>query len=99
MIYKTFTGELVDTGTATMSWEDALVGDADVPVSAATGRADAREVLYKNNDSYWRFRLFPPGLRRAPQVHSITQQQAARWLVLSGHDLPEDLKIFTDLFA
>ena len=85
------TGVLVDTDKAVQSWDEATFWNGNNHISKATGDQFLHETLYKSSEGRY---YIVHSSQRQGSVDSATwteKEEAAKWLLLNEHELPEDL--------
>lgn len=90
---------ILDTDKAVQSWEEAADWNGNNSISRATGSQWSHETLYKSSKGrYWleRSSQYQGSL---PSADVISDEEAAAWLLLMEHDLPEDLREVADKVA
>lgn len=92
MTYRLDDGTVVKTENATRSWEEATRWDGHNHISVATGSQWTHEALYRSRKGrYW---LEHTSQRQGSKDYAewLSEHTAAQWLLINGHELPEDLK-------
>jgi hypothetical protein len=87
-------GTVIDTDNAQEHWNESTDWDGRNQISRATGDQWCHQTLYKSrkgryyivHESQWQ------GSR--PHAEWISPEAAARWLLLMGAALPEDLVVY-----
>lgn len=84
-------GVLVDTDRAAKEWEEGVYFNGSNHISKATGNQFDHETLYKSSKGrYYIVRSSQWQGTRDRAIES-TPEAAAKWLLLNGYELPEDL--------
>jgi len=85
------TGILVDTAKAKQTWEEATFWNGNNHISKATGDQWTHETLYKSAKG--RYYILHSSQWQGSRDHAeeIPPRDAAAWLLLNEHELPEDL--------
>jgi hypothetical protein len=84
-------GTVVDTEKAAASWKEARDWDGRNMISRATGSPFTRETLYKSRRGRYYIVFTSNWEGQLSSARWITEKEAARWLLVMGHSLPEDL--------
>ena len=89
--FKLDNGVVVDTAKASNHWEEASDWNGSNHISRATGDQWTHEDLYRSSKG--RYYLVHSSQWQGSRDHAeeICQEEAAKWLVLNDHELPEDL--------
>lgn len=90
--YKMEDGVIVKTENATQKWEEDTFWNGSNHISRATGSQWSHETLYlSKKGNYW---IEHTSQMQGSVDHAewIDQHGAATWLIVNGHELPEDLK-------
>lgn len=90
-------GGIVNTKKATQSWDEATDWNGNNHISRNTGMQWNHETLYLGSkgryyivrESQWQGSL--------PSAEIITDEQAARWLDLNDHEVPDELAELAEL--
>lgn len=88
---ETEDGTIINTDKAEAHWEEATWWNGHNHVSMATGDQWVHQTLYKSskNRYYLVTRSQWQGVRDS--ANFLTEQEAAKWLILNNHKLPKDL--------
>jgi hypothetical protein len=89
-------GTVLDTENATAHWDEETDWNGNNQISRATGSQWDHQTLYRSrrgrfylvHESQWQGSL--------PHAEWISEQEAARWLLMMEHELPDDLQPFAD---
>ena len=89
--FKLEDGAIVDTDRAAQSWEEATFWNGNNHISKATGDQFTHETLYKSSKG--RYYIVHSSQWQGSRDHAeeIPPRDAAAWLLLNEHELPEDL--------
>ena len=87
---------VVDTDNSTQSWAEDTDWNGNNHISRATGSQWTHQTLYRSrkgryyivHESQWQGSL--------PHAEWVSGQEAARWLMLMEHELPDDIQQFAD---
>ena len=85
-------GTIVKSENSTAHWDEETDWNGNNHISRATGSQWHHQTLYRSrkgrywveNTSQWQGSM--------DSAEWVSPQEAARWLLLMGHELPEDLK-------
>ena len=94
--YEMSDGMIVDTGNASAKWAECRYHDGKNLVSLATGSQWDHETLYRSRRGRYYIEHYSQWEGSVPDAEWISNEEAARWLLKMGHDLPEDLKGMAD---
>jgi hypothetical protein len=83
---------LVNTKNAIESWNEDTEFDGRNQISKATGSQWEHETLYKSRKGNYYIVHESNWQGTTPEAEMLTRQEAARWLILNNHDLPDDLE-------
>lgn len=84
-------GRIVDTDKAIASWTEATRWNGSNHISKATGSQWTHEKLYKSSKGHYYVVRDSQWQGSAPFAYWLSDQEAASWLLLNDHDLPDDL--------
>ncbi len=85
------TGVLVDTDKAAQSWDEATYWNGNNHISKATGDQFLHETLYKSSKGRYYIVHSSQWQGSVDSASEIDEEDAAKWLLLNEHELPEDL--------
>ena len=91
MRYRMDDGTVVDTKNATASYREALRHDGHNSISVATGSPWEHEMLYRSRRGRYWIEHASAWQGSTPYASWVSDEEAARWLLANGHDLPADL--------
>ena len=87
---------IVDTDKAAQSWAEATRWNGSNHISKATGSQWEHETLYLSaRGRYW-IESTSQYQGSIPSARFVEREEAARWLLLNEHELPEDLGDLAD---
>jgi len=86
---------VVDTETALNKWEEAPELDGAFHLSRSNNSIDWRDTLYKSKRGIY-YITTRASFSSRTTAKCVSLKEAAAWLVLNDHPLPEDLKEFED---
>ena len=91
-------GKLFKTGNALNAWKEGTTWDGRNRISVATGSQWDHERLYKSlKGTYW-LESWSDWQGDVATAEIMSKHDAATWIVLNGHDVPDDLaQIIADL--
>jgi len=89
-------GTVVDTDKASASWAEATYWDGHNHVSKATGDQWTHQTLYRSRKG--RFYVVHSSQWQGSRDHVewVSPQEATRWLLVNGRELPAELKALED---
>jgi hypothetical protein len=90
--YRMEDGTVVDTEKATKHWEEDSYHDGSNFISKATGGQWTHEDLYRSRKGRYYIVHSSQWQGSKPYAEWVSQREAARWLTLNEHELPEELK-------
>jgi len=91
MRFRMEDGTIVDTDLATASYQEALDWNGKNHISRATGSQWEHETLYRSSKGRWYIVRKSQWQGTLPEARWVTAEEAARWLALNDHELPEEL--------
>ena len=90
--YKTDDGEILNTEKATNSYREDTVSNGSNMISCATGSQWVHETLFRSSKgNYWIETTCQWG-NVMPSGYMISNNKAASWLAMNGHDIPNELE-------
>ena len=89
-------GVIVNTEKASESWDEATYWDGRNHISKAPGSQWNHETLYRSRKGRYYVVSSSAYQGSRDSAEWVSNAEAARWLLLMGHDLPEELKEFVD---
>lgn len=84
--------KVFDTEKAKARWEEVLDFDGGNHISRVTGSQWNHETLYKSLQGRYYVVRSSDVQGSQDEMEILCPREAAAWLILSDHDLPEDLK-------
>jgi hypothetical protein len=90
--YKTEDGTIVDTDKASQSWNEETDWNGNNYISRATGSQWLHETLYRSSKGRYYIEHESQWQGSLPSAEFISNEEACKWLLRMGHDLPVDLK-------
>jgi hypothetical protein len=90
--YRMDDGSVVDTEKAVQSWEEATRWDGRNHISQATGGQWNHQRLYKSRKGRYYVEHWSDWQGSTPHVEWVSPEEAVRWLLTNGEELPDDLK-------
>jgi hypothetical protein len=94
--YEMSDGMIVDTANASQTWLEETDWDGNNHISRATGSQWDHQRLYRSRRGRYYIVSFSQWQGSMPSAEWISNEEAARWLLKMGHDLPDDLKEVAD---
>jgi len=85
-------GTVVDTKNAVATWEEDTFWDGRNHISKATGSQRHHQTLYKSRKGRYYVEHTSNYQGTHDRVEWVSPEEATRWLILNGEDLPEDLQ-------
>ena len=89
-------GTIIDTSNATQSWKEETDWDGHNQISRATGSQWDHETLYRSRKGRYYVEHTSAYQGSRPRVEWVSPEEAARWLLLMGHELPANLVQYED---
>jgi hypothetical protein len=90
--YKMSDGMVVDTDNATAQWAEATRWDGQNHVSVPTASQWNHQALYRSRRGRYYVVRWSQWQGSVPAAEWVSNEEAARWLVLNAHALPADLR-------
>lgn len=84
-------GTVVDTQNAVKDWKEDTFWDGRNHISKATGSQWHHQTLYKSRKGRYYVEHTSAYQGSRDHVEWVSREEAARWLLTNGHELPEDL--------
>lgn len=94
--YRMPDGTIVDTDNASAHWEEETRFDGNNHISLATGSQWTHQTLYRSRRGRYYVEHSSQWQGSSPSAEWVSEQEAARWLLLMEYDLPEDLIPFAE---
>lgn len=94
--YKMDDGTVIDTANASHSWQEDTRWDGHNHVSIATGSQWIHQKLYRSRKGRYYIEHTSQWQGSNPHAEWVSPQEAARWLLANGEELPDDLKQYED---
>ena len=85
-------GTVIDTKNASARWDEETDWDGRNQISRATGSQWDHEALYCSRRGRYYVEHVSQWQGSTPHAEWVSPQEAARWLLLMGHDLPRALE-------
>ena len=96
MIYQMEDGSVINTDKAQENWEEGTYWNGSNHISRATGGQWNHEKLYKSRKGRYYKECWSQWQGSTPHAEWVDNREATRWLLVNGHDLPEDLEHLRD---
>ena len=90
--YRMDDGTVVDTDNATRHYEEKQYHDGSNFISKATGDQWQHQDLYRSRKGRYYLETCPRINGQQAHAEWVSKQEAARWLTLNEHEIPEELK-------
>ena len=84
-------GTVIDTKNATASYDEDTYWDGHNHCSVATGSQWVHETLYRSRKGRWYIEHSSQWQGSKDHAEWVSREEAARWLLASNHDLPDEL--------
>lgn len=84
-------GAIVDTDNADAHWHESTRWNGNNHISVATGSQWEHETLYRSAKGRYYIEHTSQWQGSTDRAAFVSEQEAARWLLLNERDLPEDL--------
>ena len=94
--YRTEDGTVVKTENAKQSWDEETRWDGNNSISIPTGSQWNHQKLHKSRKGRYWLECWSQWQGSTPHAEWISPQEATRWLIANGQELPEDLKKFEE---
>lgn len=85
-------GTIVNTDKAIESWDESTHFNGSNHISDATGSQWEHQKLYKSRKGRYYLEHWSQWQGSEPHAEWLSNEAAARWLLLCGHPLPDDLE-------
>jgi hypothetical protein len=89
--YRMEDGTVVDTVNAAQSWKEGTRFDGHNHVSTATGSQWSHQMLHRSRKGRYWIECTSQWQGSSPHAEWVSPQEAARWLLTQGAELPDDL--------
>lgn len=89
--YRMDDGTIIDTENASQSWDEDTHWDGSNQISRATGSQWCHEKLCRSRKGRYYKECWSQWQGSTPHVEWVSEREAIRWLLLMGHDVPEEL--------
>jgi hypothetical protein len=89
-------GTIVDTENASMVFSEETRFDGRNQISVNTGQQWEHQRLYRSRKGRYYLESWSQWQGSTPHAEWISPQEAARWLILNEHKIPDDLQEFED---
>lgn len=91
MRFRMDDGTVLDTENATKDWAEDTFFDGSNHISRATGTQWNHQTLYRSRKGRYYVVRTSQWQGSHASAEWVSPQEAARWLLLNGHSLPDDL--------
>lgn len=89
--YKMEDGTIVDTKKAAAKWDEGTYWNGNNHISRATGSQWNHETLYRSSKGRYYIVSGSQWQGSTDSARFVTDEEAASWLSLMSHEIPEDL--------
>jgi hypothetical protein len=89
--YRMDDGIIVKTENASQSWREATRWDGKNNISVATDSQWNHQILYRSRKGRYYIKHSSQCSGSLAYAEWLPPEEAARWLLANGHELPEDL--------
>lgn len=89
--YKMNDGTVVNTAKASVVYTEGIRWNGSNNISLATGSQWAHETLYRSAKGRYYIEYTSDYQNSAPMATWVKDEEAAAWLLLNEHDIPDDL--------
>lgn len=89
-------GTVIDTDKAQAHWKEETTWDGNNHISKATGSQWNHQMLYKSRKGRYYVEHTSQWQGSRDHVEWVSNEEAARWLLNNGHELPQDLAHLED---
>jgi len=94
--YRMADGMVVDTDNAVESWAEACEFDGSNQISRVTGSQFEHQMLHQTRRGRYWLESWSQWEGRQPHAEWVDNHEAARWLLMCDHELPDDLAELAD---
>jgi hypothetical protein len=92
-------GTVLKTENATDHYDEDTFWDGNNHISRATGSQWVHQTLYRSRKGRYYVEHTSQWQGSHPSAEWISNAEAARWLLVNGHDLPDELSSFEEEIA
>jgi len=90
--YRMSDGMVVDTTNASQQWDEATRWDGRNHISVPTGSQWEHQTLYRSRRGRYYIVHTSQWQGSTDAAEWVSHEEAARWLILNEHDLPDELQ-------
>lgn len=94
--YRMQDGTIVKSESAVQRWEERTEWNGSNHISVQTGSQFSHQTLYKTRKGRYWIKRTSNYQGTTDTAEFVSPQEAARWLLLNGDELPDDLKQYED---
>jgi hypothetical protein len=94
--YRMDDGTILDTGNAAHVWDEKTHWDGRNHLSRATGGQWTHQTLYRSKKGRYYVEHTSQWQGSRPHCEWVSPEEATRWLLLMGYDLPGDLAKYAE---
>lgn len=87
---------VVDTDNATKKWENDHYHNGSNFISKATGSQWVDQILYCSRKGRYYVETCSRVQGQCDHAEWVSPEEAARWLLLNNHELPDDLQKYSE---
>jgi hypothetical protein len=95
--YKMSDGTIVDTGNASLFWKEQTRWNGNNHVSLNTNSQWDHQKLYRSRKGRYYLEYWSQWQGSTPHAEWISNEEAARWLILNEEGLPEELESLEEM--
>lgn len=88
---------IVDTRYSAQSWDDDVTWDGKNRISVQTGSQWDQQTLYRTQKGRYYIVCYSRRDGVLPRAQWLSMEEAARWLLRNGDELPDDLSHLKDV--
>lgn len=92
-------GTIVDTSKADAKWNEETDWNGNNHISRATGSQWEHETLYRSRKGRYYIEHESQWQGSMPSARWVSREEAAHWLMLMEHEIPEDLQEYADAIS
>ena len=89
--YRMSDGTIIDTDNASQIWKEQTRWNGSNHISVPTGTQWTHETLYRSRKGRYYIEHTSQWQGSTPRAEWVSNEEAARWLLLNDEDLPDEL--------